>query len=109
MSKSVPVGSKTLGPDNPCYLIAEIGVNHNGDIDIAKRLISIAAGAGCDAVKFQKRTPELCVPAAQRGVMREPTCQIALLDNDSRRHVPRVMKFASYDSTIFLADENCIR
>lgn len=71
MSKSVPVGSKTLGPDNPCYLIAEIGVNHNGDIDIAKRLISIAAGAGCDAVKFQKRTPELCVPAAQRSVMRE--------------------------------------
>jgi N-acetylneuraminate synthase len=71
MSKSVRVGSKTLGPDNPCYLIAEIGVNHNGDIDIAKRLISIASGAGCDAVKFQKRTPELCVPAAQRSVMRE--------------------------------------
>jgi N-acetylneuraminate synthase len=71
MSKSVRVGHKALGPDNPCYLIAEIGVNHNGDIDIAKRLISIAVGAGCDAVKFQKRTPELCVPAAQRNVMRE--------------------------------------
>ncbi len=71
MSKSVRVGRKALGPDHPCYLIAEIGVNHNGDIDIAKRLISVAVGAGCDAVKFQKRTPELCVPAAQRNVMRE--------------------------------------
>jgi sialic acid synthase SpsE len=52
-------------------VIAEIGINHNGDIDLAKRLISIAVAAGCDAVKFQKRTPEICVPAAQRDVLRE--------------------------------------
>jgi N-acetylneuraminate synthase len=53
------------------YVIAEIGINHNGDMDIAKKLIDSAALAGCDAVKFQKRTPELCVPAEQRNLMRE--------------------------------------
>jgi N-acetylneuraminate synthase len=48
------------------YTIAEIGINHNGDIDIAKRMINLAQAAGWDAVKFQKRTPALCVPAAMR-------------------------------------------
>ena len=46
----------------PIYVIAEIGINHNGDVDIAKRLIDVAADAGCDAVKFQKRTPEIASP-----------------------------------------------
>jgi N-acetylneuraminate synthase len=81
MSHTVRVGNSVLGRDNPCYVIAEIGVNHNGDIDLAKRLISIARGAGCDAVKFQKRTPELCVPLAQRSVMREtPWGYISYMD-----------------------------
>jgi N-acetylneuraminate synthase len=53
------------------YVVAEIGVNHNGDLGIAKKLIDAAVQAGCDAVKFQKRTPELCVPHAQRKVMRD--------------------------------------
>lgn len=53
------------------YIIAEIGINHNGSLEIAKKLIDAAALAGCDAVKFQKRTPELCVPPEQRSVMRE--------------------------------------
>ena len=48
------------------YIIAEIGINHNGDIDIAKKLIDIAAVAGCDAVKFQKRNPDVCVPEHQK-------------------------------------------
>ena len=48
------------------YVIAEIGLNHNGDIEIAKQLINVAASAGCNAVKFQKRTPEVCVPDDQR-------------------------------------------
>jgi len=52
-------------------VIAEIGINHNGDLDIARQLIDVACEAGCDAVKFQKRTPELCVPADQRDVLRE--------------------------------------
>jgi len=68
---SVKVGDRLIGEEQPCYVVAEIGINHNGDIELAKRLIAVAAAAGCDAVKFQKRTPELCVPAAQRNVMRE--------------------------------------
>ena len=53
------------------YIIAEIGINHNGSLDIAKKLIDIAAVAGCDAVKFQKRNPDVCVPEHQKSVMRE--------------------------------------
>ena len=49
------------------FVIAEIGINHIGDIDIAKQLIDMAKNAGCDAVKFQKRTPEICVPEKQKG------------------------------------------
>lgn len=56
---TVKIGSKQLGEDQPCYVIAEIGINHNGDIDLAKRLISVALAAGCDAVKLQKRTVEV--------------------------------------------------
>jgi N-acetylneuraminate synthase len=68
---AVKIGSKSVGDGQPCYVIAEIGINHNGDIEIAKKLIDIAEAAGCDAVKFQKRTPELCVPMAQRSQMRD--------------------------------------
>ena len=68
---TVRIGGRLVGDDQPCFIIAEIGINHNGDLELAKRLISLAVAAGCDAVKFQKRTPELCVPAAQRAVMRE--------------------------------------
>ena len=53
------------------YIIAEIGINHNGDLDIAKRLIDIATLSGCDAVKFQKRNPDVCVPEHQKNVMRD--------------------------------------
>jgi len=58
-AKSVKVGSKRIGDDLPCYVVAEIGINHNGDIDLAKRLISVAVAANCDAVKFQKRTVDI--------------------------------------------------
>lgn len=68
---SVKVGGRLVGEGQPCFIVAEIGINHNGAIELAKRLISVAAAAGCDAVKFQKRTPEICVPAAQRSIMRE--------------------------------------
>jgi N-acetylneuraminate synthase len=53
------------------YIIAEIGINHNGDLDIAKRLIDIASAAGCDAVKFQKRDPDACVPEHQKNVVKD--------------------------------------
>jgi len=54
-----------IGDGHPVYIIAEIGINHHGEMDIAKQLIDEAVRAGCDAVKFQKRTPELCVPRDQ--------------------------------------------
>lgn len=71
MAQTVKIGSKTVGTGYPTYVIAEIGINHNGDMDIAKKLIDAAAAAGCDAVKFQKRTPEVCVPLDQRDIMRD--------------------------------------
>ena len=77
----VKIGNKLIGPGHPCYIIAEIGINHNGDFDIAKQLIKMSADAGCDAVKFQKRTPELCVPLDQRNIMREtPWGQMTYMD-----------------------------
>jgi len=67
----VRVGDRFVGEGHPTFVIAEIGINHNGDLETAKRLIDVAVEAGCDAVKFQKRTPALCVPAAQASVPRE--------------------------------------
>jgi len=62
---------RSIGDGQPAYIIAEIGINHNGSLDIAKKLIDEAAAAGCDAVKFQKRTPELCTPKDQWHILRE--------------------------------------
>ena len=70
MSASVKIGDRLVGAGRPVYVIGEIGINHNGDMAIARRLIDVAANAGCDAVKFQKRTPEICVPVEQQGKMR---------------------------------------
>ena len=55
----VLIGNKLIGDGHGCYIVAEIGINHNGDIDLARRLISVAVAAGCDAVKFQKRTVDI--------------------------------------------------
>jgi N-acetylneuraminate synthase len=71
MAREIQIGDCLIGDGHPVYIVAEIGVNHNGDLAIAKRLIDAAGHAGVDAVKFQKRTPELCVPPDQRGQMRE--------------------------------------
>jgi N-acetylneuraminate synthase len=68
---TVTIGGRRVGEAEPIYLIAEIGINHNGDVEVARQLIDVAADAGCDAVKFQKRTPEVCVPENQRDVIRE--------------------------------------
>ena len=53
------------------YIIAEIGINHNGSLEVAKKLIDIAAVSGCDAVKFQKRNPDVCVPEHQKSIPRD--------------------------------------
>jgi N-acetylneuraminate synthase len=69
--KTVNIGKRAIGEGQPCYVIAEIGINHNGDIDMAKRLISVAVAAGCDAVKFQKRTVDVVYTADELAKPRE--------------------------------------
>ena len=69
--RQVSLGERALGDGYPLYFIAEIGINHNGSLEIARQLIDAAVRAGCDAVKFQKRTPELCVPRDQWYVERD--------------------------------------
>ena len=59
MSKCVKVGNKIIGDGYPCFVIAEIGINHNGSVELAKKMIDIAVTTGCDAVKFQKRTVDV--------------------------------------------------
>src|SRR3954462_12755195 len=68
---SVRIGDRLVGSSQPCYVIAEIGINHNGDIALAKRLISVAVAAGCDAVKFQKRTVNVVYTAEELAKPRE--------------------------------------
>ena len=71
MSDPVKIGSRLVGDGYPVYVIAEIGINHNGDIQTALDLMKVAYDAGCDAVKFQKRNPDVCVPREQQDVMRK--------------------------------------
>ena len=71
MAREVKIGNRMVGDGHPTYVIAEIGINHNGDLDTAKDMILTAKETGADAVKLQKRTPELCVPKEQRDLMRE--------------------------------------
>ena len=61
----VQVLGREIGDNRPVFVVAEIGINHNGSVELAKRMIDGAVRAGCDAVKFQKRTPEICVPRDQ--------------------------------------------
>lgn len=56
---------------NHVNIIAEIGINHNGDMDLCKKMIMLSKVAGCDYVKIQKRTPDLCVPENQKMKMRD--------------------------------------
>ena len=69
--RSIKVGNINIGDGYPVFIAAEIGINHNGSLEIAKKLIEGAKAAGCDAVKFQKRTPEICVPKDQWHIERE--------------------------------------
>jgi N-acetylneuraminate synthase len=81
MTREITIGGRHIGDGRPTYIVAEIGINHNGDVEVAKKMIEAAQHAGVDAVKFQKRTPELCVPPDQRGQMRDtPWGYISYLD-----------------------------
>jgi len=71
MTREVRIGNRWVGDGHPTYIVAEIGINHSGDLETARRLIDAAVHAGVDAVKLQKRTPELCVPPDQQTQMRD--------------------------------------
>ncbi len=80
-SAVVRLGKNPVGDGHAVYVIAEIGINHNGSLDIAKQLIAGAKKAGANAVKFQKRTPELCVPKEQWYLERDtPWGRLAYID-----------------------------
>ena len=67
------------------YIIAEIGINHNGNLDNALKLIDIASAAGCNAVKFQKRNPDICIPEEQKYKIKEtPWGEMTYLDYKKR-------------------------
>jgi len=81
MKREIKLGNRMVGDGHPTYIIAEIGINHNGDLDVTKQMIDAAVHAGVDAVKFQKRTPEVCTPPEQQKQMREtPWGYITYLD-----------------------------
>lgn len=65
------IGDRPVGAGHPAYVTGEIGINHNGDVQNALKLIDAAVAAGCDAVKFQKRTPEICTPRDQWDIERD--------------------------------------
>lgn len=98
----IEIAGRRVGSGHPVYVIGEIGINHNGEVAIAKALIDVAADAGCDAVKFQKRTPALCVPLEQQGVMREtPWGTMTYLEYKERVEFDR----ADYEKLARHADE----
>lgn len=69
--RKIEIAGQMVGDGFPTYIIAEIGINHNGSVELAKKMIAGAVAAGVDAVKFQKRTPELCVPKEQKDIERD--------------------------------------
>ncbi|WP_188186705.1 N-acetylneuraminate synthase family protein [Nonomuraea sp. SYSU D8015] len=86
----VAIGDVLVGDGEPVYVIGEIGINHNGDLDIARKLIDVAADAGCQAVKFQKRTPAICVPEEQKGQIRQtPWGEMTYLEYKERTEFGR--------------------
>ena len=78
---SLVIDNTKINSENPTYIIAEIGINHNGDMNNVFKLIDIASEAGCNAVKFQKRTPELAVPKSEWDIRREtPWGEMSYID-----------------------------
>ena len=81
MKNKFEINGRNIGFGEPCYIIAEIGINHNGDISIAKKLIDAAVDICADAVKFQKRNPDISTPENQKSKMRNtPWGEISYLN-----------------------------
>jgi N-acetylneuraminate synthase len=70
-NQTIKINDHYLGGDNPVFMVVEIGINHNGSLEIAKKLIDAAFACNWDCVKFQKRTPDLCVPEDQKNILRD--------------------------------------
>ena len=81
--KCVKIGNKTIGDGYPCFIIAEIGINHNGSVSLAKKMIDIAVTTGCDAVKFQKRTVD--VVYTKEELAKERTSVFGKTNGDLKR------------------------
>src|SRR5512140_475414 len=114
MARTIKMGKRLVGDGQPAYIIAEIGINHNGDLDTAKLMIDAAVHAGADAVKFQKRTPEVCTPPDQQKQMREtPWGYITYLDyrfkvefnEEQYREIDRYCKEKKIDWMVSVWDE----
>ena len=69
--QSVRIAEREIGPDHPTFVVAEIGINHNGSLETAKQLIDAAVAAGCNAVKFQKRSIEVVYSAEELARSRD--------------------------------------
>ena len=77
----IRIGEKVLGQGGATYLIGEIGINHNGDVDLCKKLILLAKTCGCEYAKIQKRNPDICVPEHQKTKMKDtPWGKMTYLD-----------------------------
>jgi N-acetylneuraminate synthase len=114
MAREIKFGNRPLGDGHPAYIIAEVGINHNGDLDIASKIIDAAAHAGANAVKFQKRTPEVSTPIEQQKQMREtPWGYITYLDyrykvefnEEQYREIDRYCKEKKIDWMVSVWDE----
>ncbi len=114
MAREIKFGNRMMGDGHPAYVIAEVGINHNGDLDVAKKIIDAAAHAGADAVKFQKRTPEVSTPPEQQKQMREtPWGYISYLDyrykvefnEEQYREIDRYCKEKKIDWMVSVWDE----
>jgi len=114
MAREIKFGNRMMGDGHPAYVIAEVGINHNGDLNVAKKIIDAAAHAGADAVKFQKRTPEVCTPLDQQKQMREtPWGYISYLDyrykvefnEEQYREIDRYCKEKKIDWMVSVWDE----
>ena len=117
MTREMKIGNKQVGNGHPTYVIAEIGINHNGDLEIAKQMIDAAVHAGVDAVKFQKRTPDVCTPPEQQKQMREtPWGYITYLDyrykvefgQDEYQEIDRYCRAQGIDWFVSVWDEGSV-
>lgn len=117
MTREIKIGNRMVGDGHRVYVIAEIGINHNGDLDVARRMIDAAVHAGADAVKFQKRTPDVATPLDQKYQMREtPWGYITYLDyrhkvefNEAQyREIDRYCREKNIDWMVSVWDETSV-